>query len=143
MSMSITATRTIGDLATETGVTILTGHAPDFEIPVLTGPQRQGDVLVLPDCKAAAAAAVPRTGTPVVRGENGGNTHAIYADGPGVLCDTYPADAQDLRVATLLVPEGTVAYLGHPEHAFAGIGPGSYTIRRQREQADELRIVCD
>lgn len=141
--MSITATRTIGDLSTETGVTVLTGHALDFEIPVLTGPQRQGDVLVMPDCKAQATTVVPANGTPVVRGENGGNTHAIYADGPGVLCDTHPADARDLRVATLLVPEGAVAYLGHPEHAFTGIGPGSYTIRRQREMAETLRVVAD
>ena len=46
-------------------------------------------------------------------------------------------------LALLTVPEGSIAYLAHPEHAYTGIGPGSYTLRRQREQADELRMVAD
>jgi len=142
--MTITATRTIADLAEQTGVTVTTGHESDFEIPVLTGMQRQGDVLLIPSLDGdAPTTPVPASGCPVVRGENGGNTHAIYADGPGVLCDTFAADATRLRVATLLVPGGSTAYLGHPEHAFQGIGPGRYEIRRQREMADELRMVAD
>jgi hypothetical protein len=70
-------------------------------------------------------------------------THAIVADGPGVCCDTRQATTRDLTLATLTVPDGSVAYLAHPEHAYTGIGPGTYTLRRQREQADELRIVAD
>jgi hypothetical protein len=79
---------------------------------------------------------------PVVRGEKGGNTHAIVADGP-VFCDTREARATDLTLAVLTVPEGSVAYLAHPEHAYTGIGPGSYTLRRQREQSEEMRLVQD
>ena len=90
-----------------------------------------------------ATTPVPAAGVPVVRGEAGGNTHAIVADGPGVCCDTRQASTTDLTLATLTVPEGSVAYLAHPEHAYTGIGPGTYTLRRQREQADELRIVAD
>lgn len=137
---------TITEMSRATGVTIETGWDQDLEVPVLTGVQRQGDVIVVPVTHSRLSTpqtAVPSQGTPVVRGEAGGNTHAIYADGPGVLCDTFPASATSLKVAALVVPEGSVAYLGHPEHAYNGIGPGSYEIRRQREMADELRMVTD
>ncbi|HET7397650.1 MAG TPA: hypothetical protein VFJ94_03920 [Intrasporangium sp.] len=142
--MSATATRTIASMTVTTGVSVTTGHDLDVDIPVLTGMQRQGDVLVIPSPAGKnATTPVPATGTPVVRGENGGNTHAIYPDGPGVACDTFAADGASLRVATLTVPAGSTAYLGHPEHGFMGIGPGRYELRRQREMADELRVVAD
>jgi hypothetical protein len=65
-----------------TGIDVVTDHDADIDIPVLSGMQRQGDVLVLP-AVVTATAAVPTSGTPVVRGENGGNSHAVYAaDGP-------------------------------------------------------------
>jgi hypothetical protein len=88
-----------------------------------------------------ATTPVPPAGTPVVRGENGGNTHAIV--GVGVLCDTREASATNLTLAILTVPEGHVAHLAHPEHGYNGIGPGTYELRRQREMADELRLVQD
>lgn len=137
---------TITEMTRTTGVTVETGHDLDFEIPVLTGIQRQGDVIIVP-VKATrgdtAQMPVSASGCAVVRGESGGNTHAIYADGPGVLCDTFPASVGSLKVAVLTVPDGSVAYLGHPEHGFSGIGPGTYEVRRQREMADELRLVAD
>lgn len=111
-------------------------------VPIHTGLQRQGDVIVIPNPQAKATKPVPKTGTPVVRGEAGGNTHAIVADGE-VFCDTRDASASNLTLASLTVAEGAVAYLAHPEHAYSGIGPGTYEIRRQREQADELRMVQD
>ena len=132
---------TIADLTQRTGLTLVTDWQPDFEIPVLSGIQRQGDVIVVP-AETTATTPVPAEGTPVVRGESGGNTHAIYADGP-VFCDTRAASVRDLTVATLSVPDGSTAYLGHPEHAYLGIGPGTYEVRRQREQAEELRVVAD
>jgi len=133
---------TTAELMNNTGVSIVTDQDFDLDIPVLTGIQRQGDVLVKP-AAVTATTPVPAAGTPVVRGENGGNTHAIYAaDGP-VLCDTLAASTADLRVATLHVPDGSTAYLGHPEHGYMGIGPGDYEIRRQREMAEEMRMVAD
>lgn len=136
-------TSTIATLTRQTGVTVVSDWSDDVEIPVLTGVQRQGDVLVMP-ASVSAKTAVPSAGCPVVRGESGGNTHAIYADpNSGVCCDTRAPDVADLRVATLLVPTGATAWLAHPEHGFIGIGPGSYEIRRQREQADEMRMVAD
>lgn len=126
-----------------TGVDVVTAtDLADIEIPVLAGVQRQGDVIVIP-AKVTAKTAVPAKGTPVVRGESGGNTHAIYAaDGP-VFCDVQAGSVRDLRVAVLSVPEGSTAYLGHPEHGYQGIAPGDYEIRRQREMAEEMRMVAD
>ncbi|MEE3066615.1 MAG: hypothetical protein VYA67_22180 [Actinomycetota bacterium] len=134
---------TTNQMIEATGVAVVTAtDIADIEIPVLGGVQRQGDVLVLP-AKVAAKTPVPATGTPVVRGESGGNTHAIYAaDGP-VFCDTNAASTRDLRVAVLSVPEESTAYLGHPEHGYMGIAPGDYEIRRQREMAEEMRMVAD
>lgn len=134
---------TTSEMIEATGVNVVTAmDIADVEIPVLAGLQRQGDVLVLP-ADVAAKTAVPATGTPVVRGESGGNTHAVYAaDGP-VFCDVHAGSVRDLRVAVLFVPEGSTAYLGHPEHGYQGIAPGSYEIRRQREMAEEMRMVAD
>lgn len=133
---------TIAELTDMTGVDLVTDYALDFYIPVLSGVQRQGDVIVLPSSAKPSATPVPKLGCPVVRGESGGNTHAIYADGE-CFCDTREASAGSLQVATLTVPAGSTAYLGHPEHGYLGIAPGTYEIRRQREQAEELRMVAD
>lgn len=143
MSTTTITNRTVAHMTSHTGVDIVSDWADDFEIPVLAGIQRQGDVIVVPDPHVNASTQVTTAGTPVVRGESGGNTHAIYADGPDVRCDTFAASPTSLRVATLTVPEGSAAYLSHPEHGFLGIAPGRYEIRRQREQADELRMVAD
>ncbi len=138
------STATIAELNTAHGLTLVTDYADDFTILVSSGVQRQGDVIVIPTATAKATTVVPAGGTPVVRGESGGNTHAIYTDtDSGVTCDTRAPSATDLVVATLLVPDGQTAYLGHPEHAYTGIGPGSYEIRRQREMRDELALVSD
>lgn len=137
-------TATILDLTQAHGLALVTDYADDFEVPVSTGLQRQGDVIVVPSRDVSASTPVPAAGCPVVRGESGGNTHAIYADaGAGVLCDTRTPAPGDLVVATLVVPEGATAWLGHPEHAYTGVGPGRYEVRRQQEQADTLRLVAD
>lgn len=133
---------TTTEMIETTGVSVITEQDFNLEIPVLAGIQRQGDVLVRP-ADVTAKTAVPAAGTPVVRGENGGNTHAIYAADGDVFCDVSASSVRDLRVATLTVPEGSTAYLGHPEHGYQGIAPGSYEIRRQREQAEEMRMVAD
>lgn len=145
---------TTSDLMAATGVAVVTEQDFDLDIPVLSGIQRQGDVIVVPRA-VSAGTVVPASGTPVVRGENGGNTHAIYAADGQVFCDVRQStswqvssrgvrnEADSLIVATLSVPDESTAYLGHPEHGYMGIGPGSYEIRRQREQAEEMRIVAD
>jgi hypothetical protein len=136
-------TAILSDLISAHGVEVLDHLDRQMSIPVLTGLQRQGDVIIIPDEKASAKTVVPNSGTPVVRGENGGNTHAIVAQGEGVFVDVSTPSVTQLRVATLTVKEGSVAFLAHPEHGYMGIGAGTYTINRQREQADEIRIVAD
>lgn len=117
-------------------------HLEEVEIPVLSGLQRQGDVLVVPmrAGQIAGLKPVPREGVVVVRGENGGNTHLLVADGD---VQFAPNEARGQTLGSLLVGDGAVAYLTHPEHGFNAIGTGSYTVRRQREQADEIRIIAD
>lgn len=135
--------RTIATLSQMTGVAVVADWPADCEIPVLSGVQRQGDVTVVPR-PVTATTPVLAAGVPVVRGESGGNTHTVYADaGAGVLCDPLTPTGGSLVVAHLVVPEGACAWLGHPEHGFLGIGAGSYEVRRQREMADELRMVAD
>lgn len=134
---------TTTEMIAATGVDVCTTQDLDIDIPVLGGVQRQGDVLVRAAIGVLAETAVPTQGTPVVRGESGGNTHTIFAaDGP-VYCDVSTPSARSLRVALLSVPEGSTAYLGHPEHGYMGIASGSYEIRRQREMAEEIRTVAD
>ena len=109
-------------------------------VPVLSGLQFQGDVAVIPPVGPVASTPVPAAGLPVVRGEAGGNTHTLLGEGP-VMFDAARPGGQELGLLT--VPEGSVAYLAHPEHAYTGIAAGSYVVRRQREMADELRLVAD
>lgn len=106
---------------------------------------RQGDVIVVPSTiltTTSAKTALPKTGFPVVRGENGGNTHLLVGEGD-VRFDPREASTRDLALGVLSVGVGATAYLIHPEHGAIGFLPGDYTIRRQREQAEELRIVTD
>lgn len=135
--------QTLGSLIDTHQVDVHEHHDRDELVPVLTGMQRQGDVLVVRRSDLPpATTTVPRQGVPVVRGENGGNTHLLLASGD-VRCDVRTADARNLTLAVVTVAEGATAYLAHPEHAYSGIGPGTYRLTRQREQADELRMVAD
>jgi hypothetical protein len=141
------ATRTLADLIDTHGVDVLDHLDRQASVPTLAGLQFQGDVAVIPtsqDALTAIGDTVPTTGIPVVRGESGGNTHLLLADGPGVLWQPATSrEPADLDLGTLTVPAGSTAYLAHPEHAYTGIAAGTYTIRRQREQADEIRLVAD
>jgi hypothetical protein len=112
-------------------------------IPVSDGLQRQGDIIVVPahiaEVGPTRAGKVGPQGHPVVRGEAGGNTHLLLADG-----DVYYSETVYGQVlGVLTVADGATAWLAHPEHGYAGIAPGTYQLRRQREQADEIRLVAD
>lgn len=139
-------TLTLADAETAFGVRVDEHHDRQADIPVLTGLQAQGDVIVLPVAdRHAAVTPVPQQGVAVVRGENGGHTHLLLAAGT-VAWDpsaTAGTDPSDLDLGTLTVADGATAYLAHPEHAFSGIGAGTYVLRRQREQADVARFVAD
>lgn len=139
----MTTTMTAAALEERLGVSIDEHLAREIDIPVLAGvPQRQGDVLFIPE-PSARKATTPLTaaGFPVVRGENGGNTHAVHADLGTSFYDPDLSGGQ--RLGVLTVAEGSTAILSHPEHGFMAFGPGTYRVNRQREQADEIRIVAD
>jgi len=144
-----TTSITLADAEQHFGVQVDEHHNRQADIPVLTGLQFQGDVAVIPTTDQTAlpiaAASVPRQGVAVVRGESGGNTHLLLASGPCYWAPSATAgtDPSDLDLGVLTVPDGSTAYLAHPEHAFAGIGGGTYLLRRQREQADVARFVED
>jgi hypothetical protein len=122
------------------------------EVPVLAGPQAQGDLMIVPLGLAyddgrkpdwPQGKIVPPGGVQVVHGEATGNTHWLHAgfNSPGVAW--HRAD-QDLVVGVVTVPQGQSAMLVHTdEHGANGIAAGVYEIRQKREQADEVRYVED
>jgi len=137
-------TLTIGEAITRFGVQVDEHLSREATIPVLTGCQAQGDTLILPaPDQAPATTPIPAMGVPVVKGEVGGNTHLLL---PGGFFDAAPqvqTEDASLVLGTLTVPQGAVVYQAHPEHGYAGIGAGTYTVSRQREQADVIRMVQD
>jgi hypothetical protein len=116
------------------------------EVPVLTGPQAQGDLLVIPVDRlpvGVTAEAVPDSGVQVVVGEATGHTHWLHRgfDSPGV---GWARVDRDLIIGYVVVPEGKSAMLIHTdEHGANGIGSGVYAVHGKREMAAEIRRVAD
>lgn len=127
--------RTLGEAIEFHGIDVDEHLDRETAIPVLTGLQAQGDVMVVPrPALSPAVTAVPLDGVAVVRGEFGGHTHTLLAEGASgeVTFDAAPGE-EGLDIGVLTVAPGATAYLAHPEHAYSGIGPGTYALRRQRE----------
>ena len=121
------------------GVTVPEHLRLDAEVPVLTGPQAQGDLLIVPADPPPGLARhrLPARGVQVVQGEATGNTHWLHPgfDSPRVAWKRVDAGSGVL-IGHLLVPEGQSAMLLHTdEHGANGIGPGTYAIHRKREAA--------
>ena len=141
-----------------TNASILTHHGhqlyqielPDLEIPIVSGNQRQGDVLVLKVSRLGGHFTTGYKGEPlgkgvtVVRAEtNTANTHTLVGDGHWEPNARATRD-DELVQGWLTVPTDGEAFLIHTEeHSALGIGPGTYEIRRQREYAGEWRRVAD
>lgn len=134
-----------------TNLSILTAHGisldaielPEMEIPIITGNQRQGDVLILKVTTSHGGQPLGK-GVTVVRAEtNQSNTHTLV--GTGLWEPNGRASRDDELVqGWLTVPTGGEAFLIHTEeHSALGIGAGTYEIRRQREYAGEWRRVAD
>lgn len=138
---------TVAQAITQFGVEIDPHLEREVGIPVNAGLQRQGDVLVIPTKDIVrGGGSIPIQGHPVVKGENGGNTHLLLGAGEVVwvaLDEGDPGEDDGLRLGYLAVAEDATAYLAHPEHGYLGIAPGTYYISRQREQADVVRRVAD
>ncbi|GLW10725.1 hypothetical protein Misp01_58530 [Microtetraspora sp. NBRC 13810] len=142
---------TLASLARRTGLTVLDHLEQSVTVPVVDGLQAQGDLIVIPLPVISASIQVwtgarwrdvPAGGVELLRGEAGGNPHTLVAD-PGACRWTdnvYDADA----LAIGLFETSAAAYLLHPEHGATGCVPGTYVIRRQREQEGRRsRMVAD
>lgn len=134
--------RTLGELIESTGVDVDDHLDREDIVPVRAGLQVQGDVAVIPTRRSAKPGiAVSRDGVAVVRGENGGNTHLLL--GEGITWAPVEGRAGGADLGVIDVPDGATGYLAHPEHGYLAFAPGAYVVRRQREQADEIRLVAD
>jgi hypothetical protein len=131
--------QTYEDVMTAHRVEIPAHLEEQAEVPVLSGMQRQGDLLIIPARPGKdRGVEVPGEGVAVIRGEAGGNTHLLVGE-----AFWRPVPGNDQTLGTVTVPDGGTAYLLHPEHGAQGFAPGCYLVRRQREQADEIRMVAD
>lgn len=130
---------TLAKLEADFGLTYDEHLDREAEIPtVKDAPAPQGDVMVRPVAGLTPAITpVPAEGVAVVRGENGGNTHLLVGKA------FFDFRENGLVIGVVTVPDGATALLSHPEHGGFLIAPGSYEIRRQREQKDEIEMVRD
>ena len=136
----MTTALTLADLTARTGLDVLDYLDQSVSIPVIAGPQAQGDLIVIPltvlgdevtTTEWSRSVDVGRTGLELLRSAAGGNPHTLVADGG--IC-SWTARVDDPRGLALGILDTCVtAYLIHPEHGATGIAPGRYVIRRQRE----------
>lgn len=134
----MTHTITLAHAVKTSGKDVLDHLDREASIPVVTRFACQGDVAVIATAGADAGTPIPRKGVVVVASEASSNTHSLHGAG---LFDR--ANSAGLTVGRLTVPQGAEVLLMHPEHGGMLIAPGSYEVRRQREMADELRLVAD
>ena len=136
--------KTLAEITAAHGFDVLEHLEADLEVPVNDGLQAQGDLLIVPFSSYrvnGARAAVPAAGIAVIAAVGGGHEHRLFAGTPGTAFFTPGTHRgmQDIGVLEATEP----AYVLHPEHGATGIAPGTYVLRRQREQADEERLVAD
>lgn len=134
---------TLADITRATGFEVLEHLEAEAEVPVLGGLQAQGDLFIVPVAAPGSLNgdnAVPPEGVAVIAAVDGGHEHRLFAGTPGTAF-WRPSDRAGQDIGQLVCTEP--AYVLHPEHGATGIAPGSYRLRRQREQADEGRLVAD
>lgn len=135
--------KTLAEITRTHGFEVLEHLEADAEIPVNDGLQAQGDLFIVPRPRAAGAATsggtIPATGIAVIEAIGGGHEHRLFASVPGTAHFTETGGGQGIGILECTEP----AYVIHPEHGATGIAPGTYELRRQREQADEERLVAD
>lgn len=140
---------TYAEALAKIGATIPPHLVAAAEVPVLTTPQGQGDLLIIPagmdgfDHGGVDWLPVPARGVQVVVGEATGNTHWLHRgfDSPDV---QWARINSGLRLAAVTIPQGQSAELIHTdEHGCNAMGPGVYVIRGKQELADQIRRVAD
>jgi hypothetical protein len=147
-------TATYGEALALADVSIPEHLEAEAEVPVLTGPQCQGDLMIVPLDQAYDAGqpvpdwplgdVVPAAGIQVVHGEATGNTHWLHQGIGSSRVRFYRADDGGLVTGVVTVPAGETSLLIHTdEHGANATGAGRYEIRRKQEQADQVRYVED
>lgn len=139
--------KTLAEVTEAHGFEVLEHLEAETEIPVNDGLQAQGDLFIIPRPDAAEALAnagraggvVPSSGIAVIEAVGGGHEHRLFASAPGTAHWAETGSGQSIGILECTEP----AYVLHPEHGATGIAPGWYELRRQREQADEERLVAD
>ncbi len=138
--------KTLADVTRATGFEVLKHLEAEAEVPVLGGLQAQGDLFIVPlpiagrPVQYDALVPVPAEGIAVIDAVGSGHEHRLFAAVPGTaMLALATGRGQDIGVLECTEP----AYVLHPEHGATGIAPGQYMLRRQREQADEERLVAD
>ncbi|MGH3379114.1 MAG: hypothetical protein ACRDP6_30735 [Actinoallomurus sp.] len=144
-------TVTLASLSQQTGLTVLDHLEQSVSIPVVDGLQAQGDLIVIPIETVAPSVwaldaerwtDVPLEGVELLRGAAGGNPHTLVADPGTCRWTTHVRDETWLAIG--MFQTSAVAYLLHPEHGATGCAPGTYVVRRQREnEGSRMRLVAD
>ncbi|SEG76936.1 hypothetical protein SAMN05444920_104432 [Nonomuraea solani] len=142
---------TLAGLSRQTGLAVLDHLEQSMQIPVIDGLQAQGDLIVVPHSFVADSVMtwhearwqwVPPEGVELLRGAAGGNPHALVAEPRTCRWTTQVSDASGLTIGMFTATEPV--YLLHPEHGGSGCAPGTYVVRRQREQdGRRARLVAD
>lgn len=132
-----------------TGTEFVGDFAADLDIPVLSGPQCQGDVSVCPiDLYGTTPTfgdpvAVTGAGVEVIRGGAMNNAHTLRSLDAGVVWRPVVFSGEGVALGELTVADGAQCFLEHSEHGFNGVAAGTYVVGRQREQAEAVRMVAD
>lgn len=98
----------------------------------------QGDVAFIPTTPGNETGFEPvgAAGRVLVAGDH---DHVLVADADVCEIRTVSGSGADVAV----IRNTKTAYVVHAEHAATALAPGCWTVRRQREHAEEQRLVAD
>lgn len=137
----------LAEILARTELSVLDHLERELTVPVLDGPQAQGDLIVLPLSMVPVVTtnawtnwqSVPRHCVELVRGVAGGNPHTLVADAG--TCRWTGGFTDPLRLGVALFENTAPAYLIHPEHGGSGVAPGRWLVRRQQESGAHRRLL--
>ncbi|MGW5720626.1 hypothetical protein ACWEVP_30945 [Amycolatopsis sp. NPDC003865] len=131
----------LAELLDRTGLDVLAHLDRQVDVPVIDGPQAQGDLIVVPAAMADAVRSragwhsLPAEGAELVRGGDGTNPHTLVG-----VCQLTVQVADPAGLAVAMLHNTAPVYLVHPEHGATGIAPGRWIVRRQREHGGFRKV---
>lgn len=145
--MVIRMIMTLSDLTRQSGVQVLDHLEQEVAVPVISGLQAQGDLIVIPHDLVRDAVVlppeyqwrdVPPEGVDILRSAAGGNSHCLVAEPGTCRWITHIRDGSGLSLGAITTVRP--AYLIHTEHGGTGLAPGTYVVRRQQEGTGDVRL---